>query len=61
LIVRPDIVAGTTVTIERGMFIGCRGVVVRRQGVDRLVVNLPLLGHSVEAVIPAMTALPVAG
>jgi transcription antitermination factor NusG len=61
VLVRPELVVGTTVRIRRGCLAGCQGVVVRRQGQDRLVVNLPLLGHSVETVIPAESVVQAVG
>jgi transcription antitermination factor NusG len=61
LLVRPDLVAGTVVQIRHGSLAGCSGVIIRRQGLDRLVVNLPLLGHSVETVIPVETVAQAVG
>lgn len=56
LMVKPEIVTGTLVTLTRGTFAGCMGVVVRRKGVCQLVVNLTVLGTSVAVELPAETA-----
>lgn len=54
--VRPEIVAGTVVTIIRGTMAGLMGVVQRRKGRAQLVVNLSVLGTSVAVELPAETA-----
>ncbi len=59
--VRPELAVGMMVRIRRGCLAGCQGRIVRRQGVDRLVVNLPILGHSVETVIPAESVIQAVG
>lgn len=56
LVIRPELVPGVTVRISLGTFAGCTGVVTRRCDATTLVVNLPLLGHSVAATIPAQSA-----
>ncbi len=47
LVVRPELMPGQVVTIASGVFSGCRGVIVRREGAAELVVNIEALGHSV--------------
>jgi len=59
LVVRPEIIAGMRVAITVGTFAGCEGIVVRRQGLCELVVNIPLLGTSVAVNLPAEAAEPV--
>jgi len=61
LLVRPEILPGMRIKIASGALSGCEGVVERRQGVARLVVNLHLLGTSVAVELPAETAEPVPG
>ena len=56
LLIKPEIVTGALVTLTRGTFAGCMGVVVRRQGTCQLVVNLSVLGTSVAVELPAETA-----
>ena len=56
LMVKPEIVPGSLVTLTRGAFSGCTGVVVRRKGSCFLVVNLSVLGTSVGVELPAETA-----
>jgi transcription antitermination factor NusG len=56
LVVKPEIVPGTLVTLTRGTFSGCTGIVVRRKGTCQLVVNLSVLGTSVGVELPAETA-----
>ena len=57
LLVNPDLVTGVRVTVTEGAFAGLCGVIARRQGHDRLVVNLPLLGSSVSVELPAATTV----
>jgi len=47
LLVRPEIVAGSTVIIGGGPLRGLRGVVTRRQRLVRVTVNVELIGQSV--------------
>lgn len=54
--VRPEIVAGTVITVTRGTLAGLTGVVQRRKGKAQLVVNLSVLGTSVAVELPAETA-----
>lgn len=61
LVVKPELVPGTLVTLTRGTFAGCMGVVVRRKGVCELVVNLTVLGTSVGVELPAEMAESLAG
>jgi transcription antitermination factor NusG len=56
LVVKPELVAGTLVTLTQGTFAGCMGVVVRRKGSCQLVVNLSVLGSSVAVELPAEMA-----
>lgn len=56
LVVKPEIVPGDTVTLVSGVFAGCTGIVVRRQGCEELVVNINALGTSVSVRLPALTA-----
>ena len=51
--VKPEIVPGRRITILRGVFSGCSGVVAKRQNQVELIVNLELLGHSVSVALPA--------
>jgi transcription antitermination factor NusG len=53
LMVRPEIHVGDEVSITFGAFEGFKGIVVRREGISELVVNLPLLGSSVATRLPA--------
>ena len=53
LVVRPELVAGTSVTVSQGTFTGCTGVVQRRERTFELVVNLDMLGRSVAVTLPA--------
>ena len=53
LMVRPEIVPGKRITIVRGVFSGCSGIVAKRQNQIELIVNLELLGHSVSTALPA--------
>lgn len=59
LLVNPELVPGMRVAVADGPFAGLHGVIVRRQGLDRLVVNLPLLGTSVSVELPATKAIQV--
>ncbi len=45
--VRPEIVPGLRVVLQYGSMAGCAGVVVRRQGICEIVVNVHLLGTAV--------------
>jgi hypothetical protein len=45
--VRPEIVPGLRVVLQYGSMAGCAGVVVRRQGIYEVVVNVHLLGTAV--------------
>lgn len=56
LLVNPEIMPGTLVTITQGTLSGLSGVVIRRKGVSQLFVNLTLLGTSVSVELPAETA-----
>jgi hypothetical protein len=56
LLVHPELVPGVRVTVLDGSFAGLHGVIVRRQGLDRLVVNLPVMGTSVSVELPATKA-----
>lgn len=56
LLVSPELVAGMRVMVTEGSFAGLHGIIVRRQGLDRLVVNLPVLGTSVAVELPAAKA-----
>jgi len=49
----PHLVPGMEVTITKGTFAGCRGVIQRRDGHEVLAVNLHLLGHAVVVRLPA--------
>jgi transcription antitermination factor NusG len=53
LVVRPELVAGSAVTVTHGTFAGCTGVVQRRERTCELVVNLEMLGQSVAVTLPA--------
>lgn len=55
-VVRPELVVGTRVRIAAGTLAGLYGVVVRRRGHARLVVNLVALGTSVSVELPAESA-----
>ncbi len=57
ILVHPELVAGLRVSLTEGTFAGMSGIIVRRQGLDRLVVNLPVLGTSVSVEIPAFNAV----
>ena len=49
LVVRPEIVAGETVTVASGPLQGLTGVAERRRQKTRVTVNIELLGQSVSA------------
>ena len=51
--VRPELASGTPVEVTAGALRGCRGVVVKRKNRSVLVINIELLGQSVEAEIEA--------
>jgi transcriptional antiterminator RfaH len=53
LVVRPELQPGQVVTVQDGVFAGCRGVIVRRAGAGELVVNIEALGHSVAVTLDA--------
>jgi transcription antitermination factor NusG len=53
LIVNPQLVPGTRVTLTRGSMAGLSGVVLRRKGCYELAVNVYLLGHAVSVICSA--------
>ena len=55
-LVSPELVPGVRVAVQEGPMAGLAGVIVRRSGRDRLVVNLPILGTSVSVELPACNA-----
>lgn len=54
--VSPELAPGVRVTVQAGPMAGLSGIIVRRSGRDRLVVNLPILGTSVSVELPAVNA-----
>jgi len=54
--VRPELVVGTRVQLTGGSLAGLSGVVVRRQGITELVVNVRMLGTAVSIRCSAMDA-----
>ncbi len=56
MLVRPELVPGKKITIVKGTFSGCAGVIVRRKHDLELVVNLQMLGTSVAVTLPAVYA-----
>ena len=52
-VLEPHLVPGMEVTVTKGTFAGCRGVIQRRDGYEILAVNLHLLGHAVVVRMPA--------
>lgn len=51
--VHPELVPGTAVEVTSGPLLGSRGIVIKRKNCSVLVINIELLGRSVEAEIDA--------
>lgn len=53
VIVRPELVPGTRIEVESGVFKGFKGIVERRKDGMKLIVNLEMLNQSAETEIDA--------
>lgn len=51
VIVRPEIIAGSQITITKGPFMGVSGIVEKRKDETMITVNVEILGQSVSAAI----------